>query len=118
MNTQCLPALAALVIGFTVLTASAADQILFDFTRGFDASKIAATDAKVSARSPSANAGLRVATGHSTTWPGITLPAPGGQWDLTPYGQRRACALKPRHELRSRSIAGWIIRAPTAQTIA
>jgi hypothetical protein len=59
--------------------------MLFDFTRDFDVSKVADTDAKVSASASGAKAGLRVATGHSTTWPGITLPAPGGQWDLTTY---------------------------------
>jgi hypothetical protein len=85
MKALCLSALAALAIGFAAAAASAADQILFDFTRGFDASKIAATDATVSAKESGANAGLRVATGHSQTWPGITLPAPGGQWDLSAY---------------------------------
>ncbi len=85
MKTPRLPALAALILGFNAATAWAADQMLFDFTRGFDASKIAATDAKASANESGAKAGLRVATGHNTTWPGITLPAPGGQWDLTAY---------------------------------
>ncbi len=87
MKALCLSAFAALVIGFAADTALAADQILFDFTRGFDASKIAATDATVSANESGAKAGLRVATGHSQTWPGITLPAPGGQWDLSAYAQ-------------------------------
>jgi hypothetical protein len=88
MKTRCLSALAALaalVFGFTAATAPAADQILFDFTRGFNASKITALDAKVLAKESGAKAGLRVATGHSQPWPGITLPAPGGQWDLSAY---------------------------------
>jgi hypothetical protein len=82
-----MSAFAALVIGFAADTALAADQILFDFSRGFDASKIAATDATVSANESGAKAGLHVATGHSQPWPGITLPAPGGQWDLSAYAQ-------------------------------
>jgi hypothetical protein len=87
MKALCLSAFAALVIGFAADTALAADQILFDFTRGFDAPRIAATDATVSANESGTKAGLRVATGHSQTWPGITLPAPGGQWDLSAYAQ-------------------------------
>ena len=85
MKAQCLSVLATLVIGVAAPVASAAEQTLFDFARGFDATNIAATDAKVSATGSGANAGLRVATGHSQPWPGITLPAPKGQWDLSPY---------------------------------
>ena len=32
-------------------------------------------------------AALRVASGHQQSWPGVTLPAPGGRWDLSAYGQ-------------------------------
>jgi Beta-galactosidase len=85
MKTLHLPALAALLIGLCSAIASAGDQVLFDFARSFETSKVVATDATVSASASGAKAGLRVATGHSTTWPGITLPAPGGQWDLTAY---------------------------------
>ena len=87
MRRRCLSALATLLIGFAAATAAAADQILFDFIRGFDVSKIAATDAKVSTPESGTNAGLLVATGHRQPWPGITLPAPGGQWDLSASAQ-------------------------------
>ncbi len=30
---------------------------------------------------------LIVATGHRQSWPGIALPAPGGHWDLSSFGQ-------------------------------
>ena len=85
MNTQYLPSLAALCLGLSAAAACAADQTLFEFTRHFDPSKVAATDASVSANRSGAKAGLLVATGHSTAWPGITLSAPRGQWDLAPY---------------------------------
>ena len=85
MKTPCLQALASLIFGFSAATSFPADQMLFNFTRGIDASKLAATDANASAHKSGAKVGLRVATGHSTTWPGITLLAPGGQWDLTAY---------------------------------
>jgi hypothetical protein len=85
MKTLSSPALVALVIGFASGRTLAADLVLFDFTREFDASKIAATDATSVANKSGADAGLQVATGHAQTWPGITLPAPGGQWDLTAF---------------------------------
>jgi hypothetical protein len=28
---------------------------------------------------------LRINTGHSQSWPGVTLPAAAGRWDLSPY---------------------------------
>jgi hypothetical protein len=85
MKTPYPPILGTLIIWLSVATSWAADQVLFDFTRHFDASKIATTGATVSESGSGAKAGLRVATGHSNTWPGITLPAPRGQWDLAPY---------------------------------
>ena len=106
MKTPCLHAFAALIFGFSAATSLAADQMLFDFARSFDASKIAATDAKVSANKSGAKAGLRVATGHSTTWPGITLPAPGGQWDLTAHTPASRLRSQTPARTRSRSIAG------------
>src|SRR6185369_17413104 len=37
---------------------------------------------------------LRVVTGDKESWPGITLRAPGGHWDLSPYAY---LALKVRN---------------------
>jgi hypothetical protein len=65
-------------------TLHAADQVLFDFGRDFDLSKVATSDAKV-AKAPSGPA-LRVVTGHQQSWPGATLPAPGGRVDLSAFG--------------------------------
>jgi hypothetical protein len=31
--------------------------------------------------------GLRIITGHRETYPGVTMPAPGGHWDLAAFGQ-------------------------------
>ena len=57
-----------------------ADQDLVNFGSGLDLARVTATDAKFS---PAAG-GLRVNTGHQQPWPGITLPAPKGFWDLSP----------------------------------
>lgn len=58
----------------------AADElVLFEFGGGFDVKTVEATDA-VAVLSPSG--ALRVRTGRENTWPGITLKAPQGKWDL------------------------------------
>jgi hypothetical protein len=56
--------------------------ILFDFGSGFDAGAVAVTDAKVQV-TPGGT--LRIELGHKAPWPGVTLKAPKGKWDLSPY---------------------------------
>jgi hypothetical protein len=48
---------------------------------------VATTDASVVKARFGGQAALQVATGHKADWPGITLPAPKGHWDLSPYGE-------------------------------
>lgn len=62
------------------------EQLLFDFNRSIDLTKVATEDATVSATKFGSNSGLRVTTGHERTWPGITLHAPAGPWDLSAFG--------------------------------
>jgi glycosyl hydrolase family 42 (putative beta-galactosidase) len=82
------PGLAALLIGLAGLAGGeGGDRILFDFSRDVALGPIAARDAKVSRTSSGGGAVLRLATGHEQEWPGITLPAPAGGWDLTPYAR-------------------------------
>jgi hypothetical protein len=57
-------------------------QILFDFGPGFDINTVEAKDAQVAV---SKTGTLRVQTGHAAPWPGVTLKAPKGRWDLSPY---------------------------------
>ena len=78
--------LTILALGWALTTAApAADRILFDFTAKADLTQIVATDAKVSAATSGAGLALRVITGHQAPWPGVTLRAPGGFWDLSSY---------------------------------
>ena len=84
MNSRTL-SIVSLALGLGLVgTVHAADQVLFDFGRDFDLSKVTTSDAKV-ARAPSGQA-LRVVTGHQQAWPGATLPAPGGRVDLSAFG--------------------------------
>jgi hypothetical protein len=56
--------------------------VLFDFSRDFDIGSVITGDAKVSLSDDKA---LRIETGHENRWPGITLKAPAGKWDLSKY---------------------------------
>jgi hypothetical protein len=56
--------------------------VLLDFSQSFDVGSVVTSDAKVT-RSPAG--GLRIETGHEAQWPGITLKAPAGKWDLSKY---------------------------------
>lgn len=66
-----------------VPSARAADQTLFDFSGHFDPAKAVASDANITNASSSGRTVLRVVTGHQQSWPGITLRAPAGAWDLS-----------------------------------
>ncbi|HEY3324402.1 MAG TPA: beta-agarase [Planctomycetota bacterium] len=93
--------LAVLVLFASV--AAAGEQVLFDFGKDFDVASVPATNAKVALVPAGTEAGttpagaeggattagrdarptaLRIETGHAKDWPGITLRAPGGKWDL------------------------------------
>jgi len=60
---------------------------LFDFSHGFDLMKVTVQDATVLENNTVSGSALRVATGRKEPWPGVTLRAPGGHWDLSPYAQ-------------------------------
>jgi hypothetical protein len=78
-----IPLAAGLVAVTVTFAAFAADQMLFDFAPGFDLANVRTADAAMSVTNTSTGFALRVVTGHQTPWPGITLPAPGGHWDLS-----------------------------------
>jgi hypothetical protein len=76
----------ALGIWFVVSLAfgvQADELVLFDFQPKTDTSRFELRDARLTY----ANASLRVNTGNKESWPGITLPAPSGRWDLSRHGQ-------------------------------
>jgi hypothetical protein len=75
-----LPAILLLVWG---LPRAGADEVLFDFGQGFDVSKVVTSDAKVSVSKVAGGAALAITTGHKEKWPGVTLKAPKGTWDLS-----------------------------------
>ncbi|MHC4655140.1 MAG: beta-galactosidase [Planctomycetota bacterium] len=55
---------------------------LFSFDKGFDISEVITTDAKATLTKKTT---LHIETGTKQNWPGITLKAPAGRWDLSKY---------------------------------
>jgi hypothetical protein len=59
--------------------------VLFDFGKGFDVQAVEARDATASLARRMAGNALRIQTGRKDSFPGVTLKAPQGKWDLTAY---------------------------------
>jgi len=76
------------ILTLTVMSLAApasADQVLFDFEKPADLAGIKTQDATVAPAKTPAGTALLVRTGHKNPWPGITLPAPAGKWDLSQF---------------------------------
>jgi hypothetical protein len=69
-------------IGAWALPAGATELMLFDFADGFDVTAVQTSDATAAVTDAGA---LRIETGHKAPWPGVTLKAPKGNWDLSPH---------------------------------
>jgi hypothetical protein len=63
-------------------TQDARPKVLFDFKPGFDISAVTTSDAEATLTDAGA---LRIETGHKAQWPGVTLKAPQGKWDLSRF---------------------------------
>jgi len=83
VGTRTLVCWLGLVLWLTPSLASAAERKLFDFDRGIDLKSIQCNDATVVLTNFTAGTALHIKTGHGKDWPGVTLPAIGGHWDLS-----------------------------------
>jgi hypothetical protein len=63
----------------------ATERVLFDFDKDFDPAKVPASDVKVTAARKETGCALQIASFHHQEWPGITLKAPQGKWDLSAF---------------------------------
>ncbi len=75
---------------FTIVSVQAAaqeiqPQVLFDFEGGFEIQSVLTSDAKVIFGKSLVGRSLRIHTGREKPWPGITLKAPQGRWDLSRF---------------------------------
>jgi len=73
-----------LINGTVALSAAEKGQslVLFDFAGSFNVGSVITSDAEVTL---SGSGTLRIETGHKNQWPGITLKAPAGKWNLSKY---------------------------------
>jgi len=58
---------------------------LFDLQRNFDLTQVRLSDAQAAAVNSRGVTALRINTGRAKPWPGVTLPARGGHWDLSAF---------------------------------
>lgn len=63
----------------------AADQVLFRFNRDTDLARFTTSDATLGHVTRDGEDLLRMVTGTKQRWPGVTLAAPSGCWDLTAF---------------------------------
>jgi hypothetical protein len=71
---------AVLIIAWAGAARGGEPRVLFDFGPDFNAAEVESSDAKATVTDAGA---LRIETGHNAPWPGITLKAPQGRWDLS-----------------------------------
>ena len=64
-----------------------ADRVLFHFNAATQLTRFPTNDARLSLVPAAQASVLRLATGTRQRWPGVTLPAPDGHWDLSPYAR-------------------------------
>ncbi|MCZ7643983.1 MAG: beta-galactosidase [Planctomycetota bacterium] len=80
--------LRALCLAFLILSAHAAceeGRTIYDFSADFDPAPIVAWHTKIAKEQRGEGNALVVDFAHDTEWPGITLKAPQGAWDLGPF---------------------------------
>ena len=79
-------ALFATMLLLAATIAMGGERVLFDFEGGFEPATVSCSDARARLVERDGGRCLRIETFHRKPWPGITLPAPKGKWDLAPYG--------------------------------
>jgi hypothetical protein len=69
------------------VAALAADQVLIGFSSPKELEQVIASDAQFALSMTGDSPALRVSTGKTQPWPGITIKAPSGGWNLTAWQQ-------------------------------
>jgi len=64
----------------------AAERVLLDFSAPIDAARVQPTDATTTRTEVDGRPVWRLTTGHQQSWPGVTVTAPNGSWDLAEFG--------------------------------
>ena len=87
MRNRLFVATVALGLLAGALSAGAAERMLINFARPYDAAKIQPQSAKAAQVKNGAEGALRVEGSHAGKWPGVILKAPDEGWDLSPFAQ-------------------------------
>ncbi len=66
--------------------AAEGEKVLLDFDEPLDVASLTRDDVKVTQVAAGKGKALRLTTGHARKWPGLTVRAPGGKWDLSGRG--------------------------------
>jgi hypothetical protein len=82
MKTNCT---LLFIVSSFALNVMAADLILLGQPGDFALDRVTASDAKVSLGKLDGQPAWRVDTGPAQPWPGVTLKAPAGHWDLSAF---------------------------------
>jgi hypothetical protein len=83
-----IPNLLSLAAGVWAMDpAWAADLTLIELPKQYGPAAVAVTGASATLARSGGRDVLRIATRHAEDWPGVTLKAPAGSWDLAAYGQ-------------------------------
>lgn len=86
-----LPVLKIVIAHIVIATVSCQNAFgtdslkLFDFGRGFNLTNAVAQDARASIQRREDGQALRIETGVTASWPGVTLRAPTAPWDLSRF---------------------------------
>lgn len=75
----------AMALAVVAVEGIAADRVLFDFGPRFELSAVQTRDAQVALKADPQGNWLSVRTGQKDPWPGVTLKAPEGGWDLAAF---------------------------------
>jgi len=87
MRHSLLPAVILALVGISITPAArAADAMLVEgFEEKFDPARLKTQDAQATFVKRIGSTALRIDTGHTNDWPGVTIVAPKGKWDLSPW---------------------------------
>ena len=78
---------AAFVVILTLCAPVFAEELLFDFEKGFDLAGVEQRDVKASLANADGSTWLELQTGTKQRWPGITLKPAKGMWNLSEFQQ-------------------------------
>jgi hypothetical protein len=74
-------------VAFASAEVAPGGKSIISFGGGFDLSTLRLSDADVGVVNTESGQVLQVSTGHREKWPGLTIAAPDGGWDLSSYGR-------------------------------